>query len=51
MEEHDRVYCGFNFFDPEDEGLFEALGSGEFNISGFPEQDLRGPRGRQKHGS
>ena len=25
--------AGFNFFDPEDEALFEALGAGEFNIS------------------
>jgi hypothetical protein len=32
-----------NFFDPEDEELFEALGSGEFNISGFQNKDLRWP--------
>jgi hypothetical protein len=43
-EEKDRSYRGFNFFDPEDEDLFEALGpgSGEFNISGFQNKDLRG---------
>ena len=41
MEEKDRSYRGFNFFDPEDEDLFEALGSGEFNISGFQNKDLR----------
>ena len=41
VEENDRSYRGFNFFDPQDEELFEALGSGEFNISGFQNQDLR----------
>jgi len=41
VEEKDRSYRGFNFFDPEDEELFEALGSGEFNISGFQNRDLR----------
>ena len=41
VEEKDRSYHGFNFFDPEDEHLFEALGSGEFNISGFQNKDLR----------
>jgi len=41
VEENDRAYRGFNFFDPEDEELFEALGSGEFNISGFQNKDLR----------
>ena len=37
----DRTYRGFNFFDPEDEDLFLSLGSGEFNISGFQNKDLR----------
>ena len=41
MEENDRNYAGFNFFDPQDEKLFESLGSGEFNISGFQNKDLR----------
>ena len=41
VEENDRSYRGFNFFDPEDEELFESLGSGEFNISGFQNKDLR----------
>jgi hypothetical protein len=41
VEEKDRSYRGFNFFDPEDEELLEALGSGEFNISGFQNKDLR----------
>lgn len=41
IEENDRNYRGFNFFDPEDEELFQSLGSGEFNISGFQNKDLR----------
>jgi hypothetical protein len=41
VEEKDRSYRGFNFFDPEDEELFESLGSGQFNISGFQNRDLR----------
>jgi hypothetical protein len=41
VEHNDRSYRGFNFFDPEDEQLLEALGSGEFNISGFQNKDLR----------
>jgi hypothetical protein len=41
VEENDRSYRGFNFFDPEDEELFESLASGEFNISGFQNKDLR----------
>jgi hypothetical protein len=40
-EENDRSYRGFNFFDPEDEEVLESLGSGEFNISGFQNKDLR----------
>jgi hypothetical protein len=41
VEENDRSYRGFNFFDREDEELFASLGSGEFNISGFQNRDLR----------
>ena len=40
-EENDRTYRGFNFFDPEDEEMFQSLGSGEFNIGGFQNKDLR----------
>ena len=40
-EENDRNYRGFNFFDPQDEKLFESLARGEFNISGFQNKDLR----------
>ena len=41
VEENERSYRGFNFFDPEDEELFASLGSGEFNIRGFQNKDLR----------
>jgi hypothetical protein len=41
VEENDRSYRGFNFFDVADEELFEALSRGEFNISGFQNKDLR----------
>ena len=41
VEENDRTYRGFNFFDPEDEEMFRSLSSGEFNISGFQNKDLR----------
>jgi hypothetical protein len=41
VEENDRNYRGFNFFDPQDEELFESLRRGEFNISGFQNKDLR----------
>jgi len=41
IEENDRGYRGFNFFDPEDEELFRGFGSGEDNISGFQNKDLR----------
>jgi len=41
VEENDRSYRGFNFFHPEDEELFQSLGSGQFNISGFQNKDLR----------
>jgi len=41
VQENDRSHRGFNFFHPEDEELFEALGRGEFNISGFQNRDLR----------
>ncbi len=41
VQENHRAYRGFNFFDPDDEELFRALGSGEFNISGFQNKNLR----------
>jgi hypothetical protein len=41
VEENVRSYRGFNFFDPDDEEMFAALGRGEFNIRGFQNKDLR----------
>ena len=41
MEVNDRSYRGFNFFDPADEDLFLSLGSGEFNIGGFQNKDIK----------
>ena len=41
VQENERRYRGFNFFDPDDEKLFHSLGRGEFNISGFQNKDLR----------
>ena len=41
VQENDRRYRGFNFFDPNDEELFRSLGNGAFNISGFQNKDLR----------
>jgi hypothetical protein len=41
VQDNDRRYRGFNFFDPDDEELFRSLGSGEFNISGFQNKDLQ----------
>jgi hypothetical protein len=41
VEENERSYRGFNLFNAEDEELFASLGSGEFNISGFQNKDLR----------
>nr|CBX27420.1 hypothetical protein N47_H22420 [uncultured Desulfobacterium sp.] len=34
-------YKGFNFFSKEDQQLFEAVASGEYNISGFQNKNLR----------
>jgi len=42
VQENERRYRGFNFFDPDDEKLFHSLGRGEFHISGFQNKDLRG---------
>jgi hypothetical protein len=36
-----RSYKGFNFFDDEDQTLFETIARGEFNISGFQNKSLR----------
>jgi len=39
-EEAGRSYRGFNFFDNENQELFESLARGEFNISGFQSKNL-----------
>lgn len=39
--ENNRSYKGFNFFDEDDQLLFEAIACGEFNISGFQNKHLR----------
>ena len=36
-----RGYRGFNFFDPQDEQLFEVIARGEFPLSGFHNKALR----------
>jgi hypothetical protein len=36
-----RSYPGFNFFDEGDQVLFEAIGRGEFNISGLQNKTLQ----------
>ena len=42
ISENRRSYKGFNFFEEEDQLIFEAIASGEFNISGFQNKHLRG---------
>lgn len=39
--ENKRPYKGFNMFDDDDQKLFETILSGEFNISGFQNKNLR----------
>jgi hypothetical protein len=41
VRQNDRSYPGFNFFDEDDQMLFEALARGEFNISGLQNKMLR----------
>src|SRR5580658_4879700 len=41
VHQQDRAYRGFNFFDPDDQMLFESLARGEHNISGFQSKTLR----------
>jgi hypothetical protein len=40
-KDNDRSFPGFNFFDPDDQSLFEAIARGEYNISGFQNKILR----------
>lgn len=39
--EKNRLYKGFNFFNENDQQLFLSIISGEFNIRGFQNKDLR----------
>jgi len=41
VDDGERTYRGFRFFDEEDQKLFEALARGEFNIHGFKNCLLR----------
>lgn len=41
MRENQRAYRGFNFFDHDDQALFETILRGEFNISGFQKKHLQ----------
>jgi hypothetical protein len=41
VPQNDRSYPGFDFFDEDDQMLFEALARGEFNISGLQNKTLR----------
>ena len=41
VTENDRSYKGFNFFTEDDQMVFEAIASGQFNISGFQNKHLR----------
>jgi hypothetical protein len=40
-KDNDRSFAGFNFFDPDDQLLFEVIARGEYNISGFQNKNLR----------
>ena len=37
----DRSYRGFNFFNPDDLNILEAIDRGEFNIHGLQNKDIR----------
>ena len=39
--EKNRPYKGFNLFMDDDQKIFESIASGEFNISGFQNKNLR----------
>ena len=41
VEHEGRSYPGFNFFDEDDDALFQAIARGEFNISGLQNKNLR----------
>ena len=39
--ENNRPHKGFNLFTDDDQKIFESIASGEFNISGFQNKNLR----------
>jgi len=41
VQENNRSYSGFNFYDHEDQKLLEVLARGEFNINGLYNKSLR----------
>ena len=41
VEHEGRSYPGFNFFDEDDDALFQAIARGEFNIGGLQDKNLR----------
>jgi hypothetical protein len=41
VEHEGRNYPGFNFFDEDDDALFQAIARGEFNIGGLQNKNLR----------
>jgi hypothetical protein len=41
MQENNRSYSGFNFYDQDDQKLLEVLARGEFNINGLYNKYLR----------
>ena len=41
VAENDHFCRGFNFFDEEDQHLFEIIARGEFNIRGFQNKQVR----------
>lgn len=41
VQENNRCYSGFNFYDPDDQKLLEVLARGEFNIKGLYNKSLR----------
>ncbi|MEA2021433.1 MAG: MarR family transcriptional regulator [Candidatus Caldatribacteriota bacterium] len=41
VEDSKRTYKGFNFYNKEDQKLFEVLVRGEFNIKGFQNKTIR----------
>jgi hypothetical protein len=41
VDHEGRSYPGFNFFDEDNDALFQVIARGEFNIGGFENKNLR----------